>query len=333
MKATALVTGATGFIGSHLARRLLAEGYHLTVLIRPGATLEPALREQCHIVYGDLNDSRALAFAVRDCEFVFHCAANVNTWDSATNYYRTNVLGVQNLLDALVHNNLILKRFVHISTVDVYGYPQHPADETTEPRKVGFGYGDSKLEGEQRVWQTANAHNLPFTIIRPANVIGPGSQFIREIGNALDRGDMLTINRGQAHAGLIDVDNLIDLLLWAARSDKAINEIYNARDDTELNWYDTLQLLQQMLQTDKKIRNLPFPVAMAIARIAESLYALTGQTQEPPLHRLLVCMFGKTCGHSALKIRQASNITSRIPIEESIQRSAQWFLSDIDRAN
>ncbi len=325
MTAKVLVTGASGFLGGHLARRLLDQGYQINLLVRPTALLDATLKSRCHIIYGDLSDQDALARAVRDCDWIFHCAANVKTWDGIDNYYRTNVLGVQHLLDAVAHNTPTLKRFVHISTVDVYGYPDAPADESCPVRKTGFGYGDSKLEGEQRVLRMASAHNMPFTIIRPGNIIGPGSQFIQEMGTALKKGAMLTIDRGRAHAGLIDVDNLVDLMLWAADSDTALNEIYNARDATAMNWHDYLDQLQCALNTSKPIRDLPFSTAMLLARSLEWVFKLGRSKCEPPLHRLLVCMFGKTCGHSADKIRQHSGLPSRIAIDKSIQRSAQWF--------
>ncbi|WP_372780105.1 NAD-dependent epimerase/dehydratase family protein [Litorivivens sp.] len=328
MTAKVLVTGASGFLGSRLARRLLDEGYQLSLLVRPAAVLDATLKSQCHIVYGDLSDQNALALAVSDCEWIFHCAANVKTWDCIDNYYRTNVLGVQHLLDAVQQNTPALKRFVHISTVDVYGYPDAPADESSPVRKTGFGYGDSKLEGEQRVLRMASDHDLPFTIIRPGNIIGPGSQFISEIGTALKTGNMLTIEGGLAHAGLIDVDNLVDLILWAADSDIALNEIYNARDETEMNWREYLSQLQRVLDASKPIRDLSFPTAMLLARTLEWVFKLIRTKREPPLHRLLVCMFGKTCGHSADKIRRHSDLPSRIAIEKSIQRSAQWFLEN-----
>ncbi len=328
MTAKVFVTGASGFLGGRLARRLLDEGYQLSLLVRPTAALDATLKSQCHIVYGDLGDQHALGRAVHDCEWIFHCAANVKTWDSVDNYYRANVAGVQHLLDALVRNSPALKRFVHISTVDVYGYPSAPADESSPVRKTGFGYGDSKLEGEQRVLRMASDHNLPFTIIRPGNIIGPGSQFISEIGTALKNGTMLTINGGRAHAGLIDVDNLIDLILWAAHSDTARNEIYNARDKADINWREYLEQLQRALNTPRPIRDLPFPTAMLLARSLEWLFRLVRSKREPPLHRLLVCMFGKTCGHSAEKIRQRSGLPSRISLETSIRRSAQWFLEN-----
>ena len=328
MTAKVLVTGASGFLGGRLARRLLDEGYQLSLLVRPTAALDATLKSQCHIVYGDLCDQNALELAVRDCEWIFHCAANVKTWDSDDNYYRANVAGVQHLLDALVQNSPALKRFVHISTVDVYGYPIAPADESSPVRKTGFGYGDSKLEGEQRVLRMASDHNLPFTIIRPGNIIGPGSQFISEIGTALKSGHMLTIGGGLAHAGLIDVDNLIDLILWAADSDTALNETYNARDESDMNWRECLSQLQRALNAPKPIRDLSFPTAMLLARSLEWIFKLSRTRREPPLHRLLVCMFGKTCGHGADKIRRHSGLPSRIAIDQSIQRSAQWFLKN-----
>lgn len=317
----ALVTGASGFVGAHLARRLLGEGYQVRLLLRRPQAADAALRSQCEVVQGDLNNANALQQAVKDCQYVFHCAANAKTWDTRENYEASNVRGVYTLLNALSNTNFSLRRLVHISTVDVYGYPDLPCNEQNPTSKAGFGYGDSKLDGELLLRSYAEAHNVPYVIIRPANIIGPGSQFIEQISDALRSRSMLTIQNGSANAGLVYVDNLIDYMLWSATADTALNETYNVRDDYDVSWKEFITRLQQLIGDTGSVRNLPYRAAFLTASILEKLYRLAGRSGEPPLHPLLVCMFGKTCGHSSDKIRSASGIDSAIGFDEAMARS------------
>ena len=92
-----------------------------------------------------------------------------------------NVLGVKNLMNAIAKENPGLSRLVHLSTVDVYGFPVSPCDENCKTTGSGFGYGETKLLGESLVREFGDKSNIPYTIIRSANVIGPSSQFITRV--------------------------------------------------------------------------------------------------------------------------------------------------------
>lgn len=322
----ALVTGASGFVGGQLAKRLLHEGYRVKLLLRRPEAASAFLLSRCEVIQGDLNNQSAVAQAVKDCDFVFHCAANASPWDSLKNYQDANVRGVHTLLRALSTTNYCLQRLVHVSTVDVYGYPDSPCTELSATRKVGFGYGDSKLDGELLLRSFADAHNIPYVILRPANIIGPGSQFIEQIDEALRTGKMLTIENGSANAGLVYIENLIDYMLWAAHSEAALNEVYNVRDDYDVSWLDFLTRLQTLTKCQSSVKNLPYRAAILAATMLEKLYRVTGrQHLEPPLHKLLVCMFGKTCGHSAEKIRAASGIHGAVDFDNAMLASVSWL--------
>jgi nucleoside-diphosphate-sugar epimerase len=323
-KLSALVTGATGFVGNRLAERLLQDGWAVRLLVRDVNKLSPTLRAGCVVVTGDLANLTALNAAVRDVDVIFHCAANVSTWDNDDNYYAANVQGVRNLLHAITAENKALARLVHVSTMDVYGFPVMPCDESSATTGAGFGYGESKLQGERVVRELGDLADISYTIVRPGNIIGPGSQFISRIGAELKFGLMLTIDGGHVHAGLLYIDNLVDCLLWAATSEQAHRECYNVRDDYDVDWKTFLNALRAGIKGKGLIINLPFWFAEKLASGLEAIHRRLLPRHEPTLHRLLVRFFGRTCGHNAGKIHAVC--PTRVGFEVAMQDSIQWFL-------
>ena len=321
-----LVTGATGFIGRHLAERLLENGHSLRLLVRDENRLSAVLRSRCEIHSGNLEDVQALLHAVKGVRVIYHCAANVRTWDTWEAYYAANVRGVECLLQAIAQGCPLLSRFVHLSTVDVYGFPEHACDEQASTSGAGFPYGETKLLGENLVRAYAQRSGLSYSIIRPANVIGPRSQFIERIGAELKSGLMVTISGGRSNAGLIYIDNLIDYLIWAGNSATAHQQCYNARDAYDVDWFTFLTALRTGIHGKGLIVNLPFSVADWTAHAFEAVHQYISPAHEPLLHRLLVRFFGRTCGHSALKLHSEAG-KGRIGFEEAIQRSCLWFLA------
>src|SRR6056297_1321644 len=126
-----LVTGGSGFLGSHLLDSLSSLGENVRVLVRPTSNIEHLKTlKSVELLYGDLGDIQIFKRAVAGTEYIFHCAALASDWGNWNNFYYVNVECLRNLLNVTVENTAsAIKRFVHISTTDVYGYPDYPADE------------------------------------------------------------------------------------------------------------------------------------------------------------------------------------------------------------
>ncbi len=326
------VTGATGFLGRHLVRRLLALDARVTALVRAPGKLSPDSTSKLAIVQGDLSSVAALEHAVFDSEYVFHCAANVSTWDQRAAYDVANIEGVSNLISALNQAPRgRLKRLVHVSTLDVYGFPVEPADESTSLPINPFGYGESKRLGEAFLRTECARLGIPFVVIRPGNIIGPSSPFISRIGKALVSGLMLKINAGRAHAGLIDVENLLDVLLWAGGSTDALGGVFNARDPLEVSWDQFLLDYQKQLAGKGVVLNLGYRPAMIVARLISGMHAMLRLPGEPLLHPLIVQIFGRTCGHSIERIKTASAPLAGVDYATSLERSVAWFKAQQSR--
>lgn len=321
-----LVTGATGFVGGRLVERLMARGAGVRLLVRRPEKLPPQLAAACEVIVGDLGDPASLDAAVAGVGVVFHCAANVRTWDAWPAYEAANIHGVENLVRAVACCNPRLQRLVHLSSVDVYGFPADPADETATLDKVGFPYGESKRQGELRLRRIAQQHGIPYTILRPTNIIGPRSPFVERIGNELRSGLMLTIDGGDVHAGLLHVDNLIDCMLWAAFSELSANETFNVRDRCDVSWGRFIGDLRALIGGRGRVIDLPYSVANVAAHASALPYRLLPLSGEPLLHPLIVRIFGRTCGHSADKLWSASNFTGKVSYDQAMAESAAWFL-------
>ena len=327
-KGIALVTGASGFVGGRLARILAMEGWTVRALVRtPDRASGLAGDPHLDVVVGDLCERSSVAGALADADVVFHCAGNVRTWDTLESYRRDNVIATRTLVEAALARRRPLSRFVHVSSVDVYGYPDSPADEESTTTLTTHHYGRSKLEGELEVRRLASRGGLPFTIVRPTNVFGPGGAFVEKIGRELLSGSMITIDSGRCHAGLVYVDNLAENLVRAACSTHTIGQTYNLRDENDVTWRDYLDRLAAGIDARRPIRNLSFNVAWGAALALEATHRILGSTREPTIHRLIVDMLGKTCGHSSEKARKDFGATTTVSFDEGLSRSILWFRS------
>ena len=148
---------------------------------------------------------------------MYHCAALAADWGSWEEFDKINVAGTRNLLHAALERRV--DKFIHISTTDVYGFPDSPADETASFRIRGWPYGDTKIKAEETVWEYYHQKGLPISVVRPLNIYGPRSTtFVLEIAELLKKGSMVHIGNGLKSAGLVYVSNVVDLILLTAQA-------------------------------------------------------------------------------------------------------------------
>ena len=322
-----LVTGASGFVGGRLAEVLAGEGEQVTVLARPSSDLRHLSAispERLRVVRGDLTDHESLIEAVRDVTQIFHCAAASTDWAATEVYLGSNVRGTEMLLAAAIEAPR-LQRFIHVSTTDVYGYPAVPCAETGEMRDVGLPYNRTKILAEASVWRASDA-GLPVTVLRPATIYGPrGKAFVTDIAELLRKGQMAYINGGRATGGFLYIDNAVDAMIAAARSEAAVGQVYNLSDGTGASWKTYVKALAEGLGCRPPWINLPYAAAMAIAGAMEApYYSLKMLPGRPMLTRHAVSLLGRDQEFPTIKARAELGFVSRVPMEEGIARSVAW---------
>jgi nucleoside-diphosphate-sugar epimerase len=283
-----------------------------------GLPVEPAT--------GDLGDQGSLDRAAAGCELVVHCAALVSDWATVAEIKAANVTGTRNLTSAAALAGV--RRFVHVSTTDVYGHPgSGPLGEDRRPEGFANWYAQTKLEAEGEVRAARLAEKA---ILRPATVYGPGSEdVVGEIASAIEGGHMLLVDRGRALAGLCYVENLIDAAVLALDTPLSSEATFNVTDGVPVTWAAFTADLAEGLGAGRVWLSLPYPVAMGIAVALEQGYRLarhaTGLTSAPLLSRQAVQVLGRDQSFSAARAEQLLGWRPRVGYAEGLTETVEWL--------
>jgi acetylornithine/succinyldiaminopimelate/putrescine aminotransferase/nucleoside-diphosphate-sugar epimerase len=324
-----LITGATGFIGGHLAARLAQEDVPVRCLVR--STSDTSLLEELDvdIAVADLTDPGGVARAARGCRYVLHCGALVSDWATAKEIERINVTGTRNVLAAAADAGV--ERFVHLSTTDVYGHPEGSAvEETRMATRFSNWYAQTKLAAEAEVRRVEAAHGMDVVILRPATVYGPRSkEVVGEIARALRAGHMLLIDRGRAIAGLVYVENLIDAAVLALRHEGAAGHAFNVTDGLDVTWKEFAGGLAEGLGCANARWSIPYPIAHGIGFSLEHGYRFlrtaTRLSAPPLLSRQAVQVLGKDQSFSNRKARELLGWTPRVDYTTGLEATVAWL--------
>jgi ornithine--oxo-acid transaminase len=327
-----LVTGATGFIGGHLAQRLVQEGHQVRCLVRASSDTSLLDMLDVEIAVGDLTSARSLARAAKGCRYVLHCGALVSDWATVAEMSRTNDGGTRNLLEASVGASV--ERFIHFSTTDVYGYPGSPAvDETHASTRFANWYAQTKMAAELEVRRVEKARALDAVILRPATVYGPRStEVIGEIARAMRRGNMLLVDGGRAVAGLCYVDNLMDAAALALRHEAAPGHAFNVSDGLDITWKEFTDDLAKGLGCSQVRWSLPYWMANGIGFSLEHSYRFLRQTTRlsttPLLSRQAVHVLAKHQDFSNRKARELLGWEPRVDYAAGLEATLVWLRAE-----
>ena len=326
-----LVTGATGFLGGAITHALVREGQEVRILARKTSHLHSLSKLPVDIRHGSLEDKSSLVDLFRDIEFVYHCAALVSDWGSWTEFYEANVRGVQNLLEAAQQEGT-LRRFVRISTTDVYGYPVEPVAETHPIIDVGLPYNRSKGLGEKAVWDIYQRTGMPVTVIRPATIYGPRSMSIKvEIAALLSQKRMGLFSGGRLPAGLLYIDSAVEGILQAGRSPQTVGQAYNLRDEGNESWFQFVSALATGLELGLPSIRIPSQLAMIIANSYEIVYRWLGIQGRPLLTRHAAYILCRNQDYPIKKAQQDFGFRSKVSFEEGMERTLTWLASEEGR--
>ena len=307
----ALVTGADGFIGSHLTETLLASGYEVKALSQYNSfnywgwleDIEP--RPELEVICGDIRDPHYCKHITKDIDIIFHLAALIAipySYVAPASYIDTNVKGTLNICQAALENNV--KRILCASTSEVYGTAQYVPIDEKHPLQPQSPYSASKIGADAIAMSFCNAFKLPLTIVRPFNTYGP-----RQSARAVIPTIITQIASGIKEIKLGDVSPTRDFnyvedtcrgFLELAKCDQAIGETVNIGSNFEISVKDTLELIKDIMQSDVKF--------------------ITDEQRIRPenseVHRLW-------CDNS--KIKALTGFEPKFSIREGLEKTVEWF--------
>lgn len=317
-----LVTGATGFIGGHVARRLVEEKRAMVrVLVRnPSKAAELAVLG-IELVEGDLTDFASVERAIRDCSVVIHSAAQVSSVPERGTFEQSNVAGTENLVRAAVA--AAVARFVHLSSIAVFGYRVSGEITDESPRShSGDPYSDTKLDSEEAVWRFMREHRLPGVILRPSAVYGPGSIHWSVIPlKRIKKGKMFLVAGGRGTHNYVYIDNLVDAILLAAEGDRALGQAFIVNDGVS-TWREFFGAYARMAGRDG-LPSLPLWAAKLWVHYRNAAAALRGESTRVPSNALGFLAGNAVFQQSHLEAKLGHR--SRVSLEEGLRRTEAWF--------
>jgi nucleoside-diphosphate-sugar epimerase len=267
-KKSVLITGGTGFLGVHLARMFLKEGYRVTLFDLAPLDAQDLIGKVSH-VQKDIRNKKAMAESLKGIDYVVHAAAALPIQRTKKIIFSVNVDGTKSVLEGSLKQKV--KRVVFISTTAVYGVPKHlPETETSPLDPIGY-YGESKMAAE-KVCMEFEKKNLQVNIIRPKSFLGPERLGVFELWfEAIYNGNRVYIlGRGDNKYQLLAVSDVVDAIHKALLS-KVHGEIFNIGASEFGTWRQDLGYVIRKEHSLSKVTGIPTLPAQAILTLLEWL--------------------------------------------------------------
>ncbi|CCH55048.1 hopanoid-associated sugar epimerase [Fibrisoma limi BUZ 3] len=320
---TVLLTGANGFLGGHLCRKLLQRGYAVRAFVRPGGSKRVLNGLPLDIWEGDLCDAHNVRGATYGCDYVIHAgaAAQVNPARSRT-VVNVNVGGTAAVLAAATEAQV--ERLVFVGTANVFGFgsKEQPGDETSpyNGARYGLDYMDSKLVATRMVTQAAAEHRVPAVLVHPTFMLGPIDHKITS--NAL----LLALYRGQLAAippggkNYIHVDDAATATVNALTEGR-IGESYILGNEN-LSYQEAFALMAEVMHVRPPRWIVPRSVAQLVGHISDWKYQLTGQLAQ--LNSAMTAVANDGHYFSADKAIHELHLP-QTPVRTAIKDAFDWF--------
>ena len=319
-----LVTGATGFIGSHLVERLLEAGETVRILVRDRARVPGRWAGRTEVVEGDLILDHAFEEAVHDVDIVVHLAGVINLpVGREETYTRINLEGTQNLFNAVAEKGHKIRRFLYCSSVGVFGpLSALPACEAT-PCNPSNAYEKSKYEAEKWVLQTGSQHGIPVSVVRPAWVYGPGDRRTLPIFSMIAKKHFIMIGKGETLIHPVYVDDLAEGILQCSGSSDTEGKVVILAGNQAIKLRDFVHLLSEILDVKPWPFHLPMFLATFIALALEILYK--PMRKMPPLHRRRLGFFSRNQAFDITGAKNGCGFEPGTTLEEGLRKTITWY--------
>ena len=321
---TVLITGGTGFIGARLALCCLESGERVRVLALANDAAQERHRALIEarggeIVLGSVTDRAVVQDAVDGATAVFHLAAaqhEMNVPDQR--FWDVNLEGTRNLLEAAAAANV--ESFIHGSTIGVYGAAEGQIDEATPMRPDNI-YGVTKAEGEKLA--LTYVPRVPLTVIRIAEVYGPGDRRLLKLFKAIKKGTFVMIGRGDNRHQPIYVDDLVEGLRVARSSPQAVGKVFVLAGPESVTTTQMVEAIAEAMGKRRRVFRVPMWPFLATALVLEGTLRPLGI--QPPLHRRRMDFFRKDLWFSSERAKADLGFAAATDFRRGATLTATWY--------
>lgn len=322
-----LITGATGFVGGHVAEAAVARGHVVSTIARSSSDTAQLDRLGVQILRGDLTDPEIVRRAVENVSVIVHCAAKVGDWGPVSDYRGVNVDALRSLLEAVYKQPL--SRFIHISSLGVYSARHHHGTDETEPLPARHmdGYTQTKVEAEHLAMDAYRLHGTPVVVLRPGFIYGPRDRTVLpRIAKNLSLGRVRFIgDPSKLGMNTIYVSNLVDAVFLAMDNPRAVGQIYNLTDGERVTKRRFFETIADGLGLPRVKRRVPLFLARFIARILEGRARRIGKPDAPRLTQALVKFLGLDLDFSIEKAVRELGYSPKVGFDEGMKRTLEWY--------
>jgi dihydroflavonol-4-reductase len=323
----ALVIGGTGFLGRCISHELLRKGFEVCATTRQRHVSESptaVVNDGIEYVYADVLEPDSIAARMQNVDFVFTCFGLLGKWGVPDQkYHDINVLGLENVLNTLSGQEI--RQLIHISSAGVLGPLQNGvvADESF-PHNPSNAYERAKSEAEHMVFNFAEQQGIPFTIVRPEFVYGPGDMHVLGLFRAVKNRRFLLIGKGDSLLHPTYIDDFVRGVFLCLDNRTALGQTYLITGMRPVSVRDLSTAVADAINVRVPAVGLPTWIAFAAANTFESLAKITS-LGEPLLTRSQVRFFTENRSFTFAKAKEELGYAPEIGLEEGIRRTVSWY--------
>jgi nucleoside-diphosphate-sugar epimerase len=322
-----LLTGATGFLGSHLAEQLAAAGDTVRALVRPTSDTSLLTRLGARLETGSLEDGDSLRRACAGCDVVYHCAARVDLVGDESQFHRTIVDGTRAILHAAAGAGV--RRFVHVSSCGIYhpdlltsGQPICESTPTPTPPSW-FTYGMAKYLAEQEVMRLAPGC-MEWVIVRVGYLYGPRNRVMQTyLRPIMADSVMMIIGDGSNELALIYVEDAARAVLLAGRTPAAAGQVLIAGPNERVTQRQYFDAMADGFGLPRPTKHVPYGVAFFFARLGESL--MKRGPKAAVMRRSAIALTGLPQRIDCRYTQTLLGWTPSTPFAEGVRRAFAWY--------
>jgi len=318
-----LVTGATGFTGKVLVTKLLKVGAKVRAIARPSSDLSGIEHDKIEWFRGDVYQPEIIQEAAHGMQYIFHVAAAFRQPGIEDSEYRKVHVDSTKQLAQCAKDQPNFERFIHVSTMGVHGHVENPPGDENSPYAPGDEYQRTKLEAEQWFEQYALENKIPYTIIRPTGIFGPGDRRLLKVFRMVKWPLFPILGNGKCYYHLVHVDDLTDAMILSATHPAALSEAFLVGNTEAIQLEDMAKIIATELGKSARVLRIPVAPFFLMADLCEAICKPLGI--DPPLYRRRVAFYTKDRWFSTSKIREKLGFTCSLSNEEGIKQTTRWY--------